>query len=61
MSHLSPVPSGENPPEGTGTHLAGLLRRSARGEEAAFAELYDLTSARLHGLVLRVVRDRAQD
>ncbi|MCL2543771.1 MAG: ECF RNA polymerase sigma factor SigK [Nocardioidaceae bacterium] len=40
--------------------LAGLLRRSARGDEAAFAELYDATAARVHGLVLRVVRDRAQ-
>ncbi|MEQ6899877.1 ECF RNA polymerase sigma factor SigK [Nocardioides sp. YIM 152588] len=40
--------------------LAVLLKRSARGDRAAFAELYDATAARLHGLVLRVVRDRAQ-
>ncbi|MFQ6172078.1 ECF RNA polymerase sigma factor SigK [Oryzobacter sp. R7] len=39
--------------------LAELLRRSARGDEAAFAELYDATSRRLFGLVLRVVRDHA--
>lgn len=60
MSHLSPVPSGEPSPEGTGTALAALLQRSARGDERAFAELYDLTARRVHGLVLRVVRDPAQ-
>ena len=40
--------------------LVALLKRSARGDQAAFATLYDATSARVHGLVLRVVRDRAQ-
>ena len=40
--------------------LAVLLRSSARGDEEAFARLYDLTSSRLFGLVLRVVRDPAQ-
>ncbi|HEY7717601.1 MAG TPA: ECF RNA polymerase sigma factor SigK [Pedococcus sp.] len=40
--------------------LAALLRSSARGDEEAFARLYDLTSSRLFGLVLRVVRDPAQ-
>lgn len=39
--------------------LSDLLRRSSRGDEAAFAELYDATSRRLYGLVLRVVRDHA--
>ncbi|KGN34258.1 RNA polymerase sigma factor SigK [Knoellia sinensis KCTC 19936] len=43
-----------------GPDLGRLLTRSARGDEAAFAELYDATAARLHGLVVRVVRDRAQ-
>jgi RNA polymerase sigma-70 factor, ECF subfamily len=42
-----------------GSDLADLLRRSARGDEAAFAALYDATAARLFGLVLRVVRDHA--
>lgn len=41
------------------TDSAELLRRSGRGDEAAFAELYDETSARLFGLVLTVVRDPA--
>jgi RNA polymerase sigma-70 factor (ECF subfamily) len=32
------------------------LDRSARGQEAAFAELYDLTSSRIYGVVLKVLR-----
>jgi RNA polymerase sigma-70 factor, ECF subfamily len=60
VSHLSPVPSGENVPEDTGTSLAALLRRCALGDEECFAQLYDLTSRRVHGLVLRVIRDPAQ-
>lgn len=61
MPTLRPVPSGDHSPEGTGVlTLAELLRRSARGDEDAFAQLYDETSARVHGLVLRVVRDPAQ-
>ena len=40
--------------------LVALLARSSRGDEAAFAELYDLTSARVYGLARRVVRDPAQ-
>jgi RNA polymerase sigma-70 factor, ECF subfamily len=36
-----------------------LLKLVARGDESAFATLYDLVSARLYGLVLRVVRDPA--
>lgn len=58
------VPSEVPASEGTGgpgaPSTAELLRRSTRGDEQAFAELYDLTSARVHGLVLRVVRDPAQ-
>jgi len=61
MEHLHPEP-GDRPREGAapGPDLAGLLRRSARGDEAAFAELYDATARRVHGLVVRVVRDRNQ-
>ena len=40
--------------------LGQLLKGCSLGDEAAFAKLYDLTSTRLFGLVLRVVRDRAQ-
>jgi RNA polymerase sigma-70 factor (ECF subfamily) len=39
--------------------LAELLRRSARGDETAFAELYDATSARVFGLVRRIIRNDA--
>jgi RNA polymerase sigma-70 factor (ECF subfamily) len=45
---------------GTAPDLADLLRRSGRADEAAFAQLYDATSARVFGLALRVVRDPAQ-
>jgi len=65
------VPPAEPPPEGTGVPagatgdtrsaaLAELLRACSRGDEEAFANLYDATSSRVFGLVLRVVRDRAQ-
>jgi RNA polymerase sigma-70 factor (ECF subfamily) len=36
--------------------LVELMRRSASGEQDAFAELYDLTAARVHGVVLKVVK-----
>ena len=40
--------------------LAELLRLSGRGDEVAFARLYDATSARAYGLAVRVVRDPSQ-
>lgn len=65
MAELHAVPS--DPSEGTAPgpdtqaeDFAAWLHRSALGDEAAFAELYDALSRRLHGLVLRVVRDPAQ-
>jgi RNA polymerase sigma-70 factor (ECF subfamily) len=36
--------------------LAQLLAQVARADQAAFARLYDATSARLYGLALRIVR-----
>ncbi len=36
---------------------AVLVSRVARGDEAAFADLYDLVAPRVHAVVLRVVRD----
>ena len=60
MPGLTPVPSGP-PTEGAGaSDLTELLRSSSRGDQTAFARLYDATAARVHGLVLRVVRDPAQ-
>ncbi|HEU5000674.1 MAG TPA: ECF RNA polymerase sigma factor SigK [Lapillicoccus sp.] len=62
MSRFSVVPSGDDSPEGAArpVQLEHLLRRAATGDESAFAELYDAVSARLFGLVRRVVRDPAQ-
>ncbi|MBT0567315.1 ECF RNA polymerase sigma factor SigK [Williamsia sp. CHRR-6] len=37
--------------------LADLLERTATRDRAAFAELYDATSSRVYGLILRVLRD----
>jgi RNA polymerase sigma-70 factor (ECF subfamily) len=37
--------------------LDALLREVARGDHAAFAEVYDLTKNRVYGLVLRVLGD----
>jgi RNA polymerase sigma-70 factor (ECF subfamily) len=36
--------------------LADLVRRSSLGHDNAFAELYDLSSARVYGVILRVLR-----
>jgi RNA polymerase sigma-70 factor, ECF subfamily len=43
-----------------GGELVELIRRSARGHEDAFATLYDKTSARIYGIVLRVLRSPDQ-
>jgi RNA polymerase sigma-70 factor (ECF subfamily) len=40
--------------------LAQLLSSCSLGDEASFVELYDATVARLFGVVLRIMRDRAQ-
>jgi RNA polymerase sigma-70 factor (ECF subfamily) len=42
--------------QASAVRLAELVALSARGDEDAFAELYDLTAARIHGVVLRVLR-----
>ncbi len=41
-------------------HVGVLLQRTAAGDRAAFASLYDMLSPRVFGLVLRVLVDRAQ-
>lgn len=53
------LPAGQPRPAG-GPDLAALLRLVARGDEAAFALLYDQVAAGVFGLVRRVVRDQAQ-
>jgi RNA polymerase sigma-70 factor (ECF subfamily) len=69
VDHVKSVPDGVPPEEGTSSggaprdaaaaRLASLLQRSSRGDERAFAELYDATSARAYGLALRVARNPA--
>lgn len=62
MTRLTPEPVGtpSGVPAAPGDVLSDLLRRSARGDQQAFAQLYDATSSRMFGLALRVVRDPAQ-
>jgi RNA polymerase sigma-70 factor (ECF subfamily) len=43
-----------------GHELAELMDRIATGDQAAFADFYDATSRTVYGIVLRVLRDRAQ-
>jgi RNA polymerase sigma-70 factor (ECF subfamily) len=45
---------------GPGADLDALIGRVARGDEAAFAALYDRAAGGVFGLVRRVVRDPAQ-
>jgi RNA polymerase sigma-70 factor (ECF subfamily) len=51
---------GERSPATHGSDLAGLLAKVARGDEAAFAGVYDRFATLVYGLVRRVVRDPAQ-
>lgn len=51
----------ETPEDGTaGDRVAELLVRVAGGDQASFAELYDLLSSRVFGLILRVLVNRSQ-
>ena len=65
MEHVRPVPDTDGAPatgapsRGDAARLAGLLGQAALGDQAAFAEFYDATSARAYGLALRVVRNPA--
>jgi len=62
VDQIRPVGPGAPSPEGApaAPDLAELLKLSGRGDQSAFARLYDATSSRAHGLALRVVRDPAQ-
>jgi RNA polymerase sigma-70 factor (ECF subfamily) len=55
VTEISGTPGAINAPD-----LGELLKLSGRGDEAAFAQLYDATAARAFGLAVRVVRDPAQ-
>ena len=41
-------------------NLVDLMARTATGDQAAFAELYDLTNRRVYGIVLKVLRSPEQ-
>ncbi|WP_078613129.1 ECF RNA polymerase sigma factor SigK [Streptomyces katrae] len=53
-----PLPFGV--PDAVGPRLEDLMSRVARGDKDAFSALYDALSATVFGMVVRVVRDRAQ-
>jgi RNA polymerase sigma-70 factor (ECF subfamily) len=54
------TPERQRSPDGPEAELDGLLSRVARGDEDAFAALYDQISGPVYGLACRVVRDPAQ-
>ena len=63
MEPIRPASSGAPSPAAgapEAAELAELLKLSGRGDESAFARLYDATAARVFGLAVRVVRDPAQ-
>ena len=63
MDPIRPVAAGASSPEGApaaAPDLVDLLRACGRGDETAFARLYDATASRVVGLAVRVVRDPAQ-
>jgi RNA polymerase sigma-70 factor (ECF subfamily) len=55
-SRSAPRIQGSRGRETEAAHLVELMALSARGHEEAFAELYDLTSQRVYGIILRVLR-----
>ncbi len=57
VQHLTSVPC---PGPAGAVDANDLLRAVGRGDEAAFARLYDLVAPRVYGLIRRVLRDPAQ-
>lgn len=62
MDAHGPRPASPGPglPEGRDRDLDGLLGQVARGDEDAFAAVYDRLAGPVYGLIRRVVRDPAQ-
>ena len=42
----------------TAQHITGLLARAAAKDQPAFAELYDATSSKLYGIIVRILKRR---
>ncbi len=57
---MRPTGAGPGLPEGKDRDLDGLLTLVARGDERAFASVYDQLAGPVYGLVRRVVRNPAQ-
>src|SRR5258708_39810328 len=57
---MRPAGTGPGLPEGTDRDLDGLLALVARGDEKAFASVYDQLAGPVYGLIRRVVRNPAQ-
>src|SRR5438128_7493357 len=55
-----PAGAGPGLPEGRDRDLDGLLAKVARGDESAFATLYDQLAGPVYGLIRKVVRDPGQ-
>ncbi|MFG2616271.1 ECF RNA polymerase sigma factor SigK [Streptomyces sp. NPDC048507] len=54
-----PLPFGA-PRQRSAPDLPALMERVSRGDEEAFAALYDVIAGPVHGIVVKVLRDRAQ-
>lgn len=60
MADVNPFQRLRSVPTGTDEDPIGTaLRDAGKGDEAAFGQFYDLTSALVYGIVLKVVRDPA--
>lgn len=62
MDHLRAVPGGADEVWSGGAgvvDVAADLKAASRGDQQAFARVYDATSAKMYGLVLRVLRNPA--
>lgn len=60
LRRLQPRPGREGAADLGGDPLAPLIISAGRGDQAAFADLYDASAGLVHGIVLRVVRDPSQ-
>ncbi len=60
LRRLQPRPGRDGAGVAPRDELSSLIVGAGRGDQAAFAELYDETAALVHGIVRRVVRDPSQ-